>query len=322
MEQKTVSELFSLMDNRMSVQDYNFEHFTRDVLVNEIKGSIKPSALKAGHIAPDFDLEDTEGKHFLLSKLKGKPVLLHFSSLTCPVTVGSLAPLKLLHTLWGEKVQFLDILIRQAHPGDAFPSYSTYEQKMADAKKYKEAEMIPWPVLCDDLEGRTHQVYSALSDPAFLIDKYGRIAFINGFTHVPTLNQAIKKLMDQDGVCVVNNGVDKFPHILAALVNGWPAIERGLPKSAIDLDIAVPGLSNKLKLFYSFKPKLDSIALRTDPFPPAVKIGAASFAIFLLLRLMHPKAYEERIIQIPAEKNATVKNKKDFKTESKKCLWK
>ena len=322
MEQKTVSELFSLLDNRMSVLDYNFEHFTRDVLVNEIKQSRKPSSLKPGYPAPDFDLEDTDGKQITLSKTKGKPVLLHFFSFTCPVSMGSLAPLKLLHTMWGEKVQFLSILIRQAHPGDACPSYSTYEQKMADAKKNRETEVIPWPVLCDDLEGKTHQVYSSLSNPTFLIDKYGRIAFINAFTHVPTLNGAIKKLMDQDGVCVVNNGIDRFPHFLASLVNGWPAIERGLPKSAIDLDSAVPGFSSKLRLFYSLKPKLDPIALRTEPFPPALKIGAASFAILLLLRLIHPTVYEERIIEVPVEKKATLKNKKDLKTEPKKCFWK
>lgn len=322
MEQKTISEMFNLMDNRINVHEYNFEHFTRDVLLNEIKGSFKPTSLKAGYPAPDFDLEDTEGKRTILSKLQGKPVLIHFSSLTCPVTVGSIEPLKLLHTMWGEKVQFIDIIIRQAHPGDAFPSYSTYEQKMADAKKFKDAEMIPWPVLSDNLEGQTHQVYSVLSDPSFLIDKNGRIAFINGFTHVPTLNEAIKKLMDQDGVCVVNNGIDKFPHILAALVNGWPAIARGLPKSAIDLDSAFPGLSSKFSFFYNLKPKLDQIALRAEPFPPALKIGAASIAILFLLRLMSPNAYEEKIIEIPVEKKGSFKNNKKFKNKQDKCLWK
>jgi hypothetical protein len=284
MEQETVSELFSKMDNCQNAEEYNFEHFTRTILINEIKHSTRPSVLKCGYPAPVFDLEDTERKRQLLSNYKGKPVLLHFGSITCPLTAGSLDSLNNLYTIWGDKIQFLTILIRQAHPGGQYPVYRTYEQKMIDAERFRESGGIVWPVLCDHLEGKTHQVYSAMSNPSILIDKFGRIAFINAFTHAPTLYKAFEKLLDQDGTGVVNGGVEKMPHFLAAIVNGWPAIEHGGPDSATELDAALPMGSSILHSIYKFKPAFDPLALRVQPLHPVIKAGVVSFGILLFFR--------------------------------------
>ncbi len=95
--------------------------------------------------------------------------------------------MKKLHSLWGDRVQFVDVLIRQAHPGPDVPPYKSFNQKMYDAHRYKQDDGIPWTVLADDLQGTVHQVYGGLADPTYLIDADGRVAYYDMWTHAPTL---------------------------------------------------------------------------------------------------------------------------------------
>jgi hypothetical protein len=70
------------------------------------------------------------------------------------------------------------LLIRQAHPGEERAPYRSYEEKLESAREYKHEEGIPWSVLVDDLSGKAHRTYSReMTDPVFLIDSDGRVAF-------------------------------------------------------------------------------------------------------------------------------------------------
>src|ERR1041384_1229 len=54
------------------------------------RSSIRQGTLQDGDVAPDFSLQDIEGKKTVrLSELKGKPVVLIFGSCTCPPFVAS-----------------------------------------------------------------------------------------------------------------------------------------------------------------------------------------------------------------------------------------
>ena len=68
-------------------------------------------------------------------------------------------------------MHFVDVFIRQAHPGELRGPYHSYEEKLAEAREYKREEGIEWPVLVDDYVGRVHRTYSReMADPVFLID--------------------------------------------------------------------------------------------------------------------------------------------------------
>ena len=92
------------------VEDLNFRHFRMRHMAAEL---LRPG-LPPGCPAPDFELPDTDGNRLQLSDLRGKPVLLHFVSYTCPVTRGGVATMAEICRLYGEQVRIMEVLVRQA----------------------------------------------------------------------------------------------------------------------------------------------------------------------------------------------------------------
>jgi len=176
---------------------------------------------------------------------------------------------------------------------------------MGGAKKYKEVQGIPWRVLVDDIEGKVHQVYGGLADPTYIIDTEGRIAFYNMWTHVPTLHKATETLFKQDGYGVVGGGIDKIPHLLPSMVNGWPAIARGLPQSFSDLEKAVPGSAQSLRMGYQMKSILAPLALRSTPLPQSARFIMKAIGVLVVLRILKSYWYKETVIGVPTQKIKT-----------------
>lgn len=177
-------------------------------------------------------------------------------------------------------MHFVDVVIRQAHPGPAVPAYHSLEQKWHDAWRYQQEESIPWTVLIDDLEGTTHQIYGGLADPTYLIDRDGYVAFYNMWSHVPTLHRAMAALIGRDGRGVVMGGIDSTLHLLPSITAGWRGLRRGLPQSFIDLETSAPTLASGTWLGHRLRPLLAPLALRAKPLPGPVRFG---FAVGLVL---------------------------------------
>jgi hypothetical protein len=171
-------------------------------------------------------------------------------------------------------VRFVDVVIRQAHPGPEVPPYRSFEEKMRDAERFQQEDAIPWTILVDDLEGTVHQQYGGLADPTYLIDPDGRVAYYCMWTQHDSLDRATEALQAQDWRGVVNGGVDQIPHMTPAVLDGWPALQRGLPQSFIDLELASPGAATGSWLGYH---------LKHMPLPAKVALGAGAIA-FLALR--------------------------------------
>ena len=179
-------------------------------------------------------------------------------------------------------MNFIDVVIRQAHPGADVPAYHSFEQKMRDAESYRREDGIGWSVLVDDLEGTTHQVYGGLADPTYLIDADGRVAFYNMWTHAPTLHEALEELQQQGWRGEVKGGVHQTPHLLPSMTDGWKGLRRGWPQSFIELETSMPGMASGPWLGYQLRPLLAPLTLRSKPLPPSAKLGLMAGAAALL----------------------------------------
>ncbi|MEJ7624090.1 MAG: hypothetical protein WKF34_08845 [Pyrinomonadaceae bacterium] len=179
-------------------------------------------------------------------------------------------------------MHFLDVVIRQAHPGGDVPAFESYYQKVRDAERYQREDGIEFPVLIDDLAGTTHQVYGELADPTYIIDADGRVALYNLWTHAPTLHTALEDLDVQGNRGTVLGGIHRTPHLLASMVDGWPGLKRGLPRSFLELELSAPGMGSMTWLLHQFRPVLAPIALRAKPLPVTAKLGLAAGAGLLV----------------------------------------
>ncbi|MDQ6708391.1 MAG: peroxiredoxin family protein [Acidobacteriota bacterium] len=263
-------------------EHYNYETFRTVHLIEDAERALERTGVAIGSIAPDCELPRADGGWVRLRELRGQPVLLRFGSLTSPATIGSLEPLRELYSEWGDRVHFIDVVVRQAHPGKKVPPYRSLEEKVLDAHRYKRNYHLPWTVCVDDVPGTVHQMYGGMSDPAYLIDADGRVVFYNMWAHVPTLDTAIGKLFAGSGRAGGGQGVDRVPHLMAALAGGWPAIRLGLLKSYTDLERAVPGAAFATLAGYLIQPFIAPIALRSKPLPGSSRAALAAGAAVTL----------------------------------------
>ena len=190
-------------------------------------------------------------------------------------------------------MQFVDILIRQAHPGELRGPYQNHDEMLEDARAYKRDEGIDWPVLADDYEGTVHRTYSReMADPSFLIDSEGCVAFYNMWTHAPSLKRAIDDLLEQGGRgAPVAGGIDQRPHLLASFVDGYRGISRGGKQGVREYITGGLGAGLLTILGSKAKPMLAPIALRAEPLPTSARLalgggllGVAALGIRLLRR--------------------------------------
>ena len=175
---------------------------------------------------------------------------------------------------------FLDVLIRQAHPGEERAPYRSYEEKLESAREHKREERIPWTVLVDDPSGTAHRAYSReMTDPVFLIDSDGRVSFYLMWAHAPTLKKVIDELLEQGGRGVVEDGIDQIPHLFVSFVNGYHGLRRGGKRAVREYDTGAFGAGVLTFLGSKAKPLLAPLALRAEPRPrggaarPARRIG-------------------------------------------------
>jgi len=91
--------------------------------------------------------------------------------------VGEVPPLtKLYHKVRSQGFQFFIVYVREAHPGENYPSHESFEHKLAHAKSLREFEKIQEiPILLDDLHGTMHSAYGLLPNMVYLIDREGTV---------------------------------------------------------------------------------------------------------------------------------------------------
>jgi len=112
--------------------------------------------------APDFSLDDVQGKIFKLSAQKGNPVIMFFGATWCPACRGEMPNYRALYDKYAKSgLKFLYIDVNES------------TRKVA---RFAQENSFPFTVLVD-LDGSVAENYEIIGIPTLiLVDKQGNIA--------------------------------------------------------------------------------------------------------------------------------------------------
>jgi thiol-disulfide isomerase/thioredoxin len=157
-------------------QRYRFEHLALPIVLRDLRFSQGDPG--PGDRVPEFDLPTVGGGRFRSGDLaETGPTLLIFGSSTCPVTDNAAPGLNELHLRFGDRVRFVMVNVREAHPGKAFPQPRTPDAKMAHAERLRDLHGFAFEVAVDDVDGTLHRALGPKPNSAYVLGADGTILF-------------------------------------------------------------------------------------------------------------------------------------------------
>ena len=217
--------------------DYRYKAFTTKLLLRDMR--FHKSAAKAGEPFPEFKLETTDGN--VISKqdfINRKPLLLIFGSLTCPMTASAMPNIKHLHEKFGDKVEFVLMYVREAHPGERVPQSENITSKREHARQLKQLYDVDLTVATDDIDGSLHLALDPKPNAAFLMSTTGTVLFRSLWaSDGKALTQALEDLV-HDRPQSKTQSQKMFMPVVKAMGHVYEVMQRGGPQSVRDLWIA------------------------------------------------------------------------------------
>jgi hypothetical protein len=158
-------------------EPYRIDHPTLRVVLGDLRIPSKDPG--PGDVIPAFDLPTTDGGRIDNEELRrgGRPMLLVFGSLTCPVTESAGDGLRELHSRYGDRFRFVLVNVREAHPGATTPQPGTFAEKFDHAVALREHHRLPFEVAVDDIDGTLHRQFGPRPSSAYVVASSGEILF-------------------------------------------------------------------------------------------------------------------------------------------------
>ena len=158
------------------MKTYRYNKFTTNLLFRDL--SFRQGAAAPGDQVPAFELITTRGERLVNDDLFGdKPVLFVFGSMTCPMTASSAPSVQELYEEFGDRVDFIMMYVREAHPGENYSQAESMDDKISAAKALQEFYGIDWTVVADTLDGDLHRALDPKPNAAYLVSGNGEILF-------------------------------------------------------------------------------------------------------------------------------------------------
>ena len=158
------------------MSDYRYKKFTTSLLLRDMR--FRRGAAAPGDRVPPFELLTTDGDRLTNSDVfADKPVLFVFGSMTCPMTASSAPSVQQLYEEFGDRVDFVMLYVREAHPGEYFGQSETIEDKIESARALQKFYGIDWTVAADTIEGALHRALDPKPNAAYLMNSDGEILF-------------------------------------------------------------------------------------------------------------------------------------------------
>ncbi len=160
----------------VAAESYRYKHFTSRLLFRDM--SFSKAAAAPGDRIPPFELVTTGGDTLDNQGIfLNKPVLFVFGSMTCPMTASAAPSVRELYREFGERVDFIMLYVREAHPGEYYAQAGSIEEKLDNARALKELYEIRWTVAADSINGDLHRALDPKPNSAFLMSNDGTILF-------------------------------------------------------------------------------------------------------------------------------------------------
>ncbi len=157
-------------------RQYRYQRFTTRLLLRDLR--FRKGAPGSGDSFPSFELVTTSGDRLANRDVFGdKPVLFIFGSMTCPMTASAAPSVQALYDEFGDRVDFILLYVREAHPGEHFTQAETMEEKLEHARALKKFYDIQWTVAADNIDGDLNRALDPKPNSAFLMNNEGIILF-------------------------------------------------------------------------------------------------------------------------------------------------
>jgi thiol-disulfide isomerase/thioredoxin len=155
---------------------YRFTRLALALVISDMR--FESSDPGPGDAVPWFDLPTLDGRRFRSDDLSGTgPVLMVFGSSTCPVTDDAAPGLRDLHRRFGDRVRFIMVNVREAHPGSSIRQPVTMRSKAENACMLQALHEFPFEVAIDDIDGTLHRALGPKPNSAYILGRDNTIVF-------------------------------------------------------------------------------------------------------------------------------------------------
>ncbi len=216
------------------MSEYRYKRFTTALLMRDLRFPKK--AAGPGDSIPLFELLTTDGDRLANDDVfRDTPVLFVFGSMTCPMTASSAPSVQDLYAEFGNKVKFVMLYVREAHPGEHYAQAETIDDKLASARALKDLYGIEWTVAADTVAGDLHRALDPKPNAAFLMDSDGTILFRSLWA---ADYEALRQALDDAvvGRAMINTQSNKLlVPVMRAMGMVREVMQRGGPQAVADL---------------------------------------------------------------------------------------
>lgn len=164
-----------MTSDTVTSSDYRYERFQLRHMLADLR--FDPRGPRPGDLVPGLRLSTVDpGGSLDLGGFDG-PYLLVFGSNTCPMTAAAVTPLRRLRDEFGDRVPFVLVQVREAHPGARLGQARTLDEKVDQARELSEQVGGGFILAVDDLDGRLHTALDPKPNAAYLVGSDGRLVF-------------------------------------------------------------------------------------------------------------------------------------------------
>ncbi len=147
---------------------YRFTRLSTSLFLQDL-GFSKTDA-RPGTVVSDVLLERLDGSSSTLgAQVKGRPTLIVFGSVSCPMTFGSTIVLRRLQNEFRQRISFVMLNVREAHPGERFEQPQSQDVKRRHAQLLAAETKGQWETLVDSIDGQLHRALAEKPNAAFLL---------------------------------------------------------------------------------------------------------------------------------------------------------